>query len=204
VARTKDPELEQRRREEIMATTRALLTQDSFAALTLGQVAEGAGVSKGLVGYYFGSKDQLIIATIRRYHEEQAELLQGLVALPLPARAKLRMVVDATLPSQAAVQDELRFQVEVLSFAKARPEVLEEVRGSYRAFRDACERLLEEGVADGSVQVANLGFTYRVLHALIDGLSFQLAVEPDVDMGALRNDTVALFESLLGVDRTTA
>lgn len=201
VARTKDPALEQRRRAQIMETTRALLTRGSFAALTLARVAREAGVSKGLLTYYFGSKEQLIVETIRRYHAEQAALLQALVALPLPADLKLRRIVDAMLPSQDSVQDELRFQVEVFSFAKQRPEVLDAVRGSYRAFRDALQQLLHDGIQDGSVVVADVDFTYRALHALIDGLSLQLAVEPDVDMVRLRNDTAALFQQLLGIDQ---
>lgn len=199
MARTKDPKLERRRREQIMKTTRELLTSDSFASLTLAQIAKEAGVSKGLLTYYFGSKDQLIVETIRAYHAEQSALLQGLVALPLPALAKLRLMVDATMPSQHSVQEELKFQVEVLSFAKTRPEALEAVKESYRQFRLASEQLLDQGIEDGTIVVEDKGFTYRVLHALIDGLSFQLAVEPDIDMVALRNDTLRVFQQLLGI-----
>jgi len=198
VARKKDPALEQRRRVEIMQTTRHLLTTGSIAGLTMARVARQTGVSKGLLSYYFGSKDQLIVETIRQYHAEQAAALQGIAALDLPAEAKLELIVEATLPSQEAVQDELRFQVEVFSFAKEQPEVLDAVRGSYRAFRDACEALLQQGIDEGTVQVDDVGYTYRVMHALIDGLSLQLAVEDQVDMVALRRHTVALFRGLLG------
>jgi len=182
-----------------MRTTRELLTHGSFANLTLSKVAEQAGVSKGLLTYYFGSKEQLIVETIRSYHLEQSALLQGLVALPLPVRAKIQLMVDATMPTQQSVQDELKFQVEVWSFAKTRPDALDAVRVSYRNFREACESLLDQGIADGSIQVRDTAFTYRALHAIIDGLSFQLAVEPDIDMVTLRADTLRLFQHLLGL-----
>ena len=199
MARSKDPQLEQRRREQIMNTTREFLTHGSFATLTLAKVAEQAGVSKGLLTYYFGSKEQLIVQTIRGYHAEQSALLQSLVALPLPVPAKLQLMVDATMPSQQSVQDELKFQVEVWSFAKTRPDAIEAVKDSYLHFRQACESLLEQGIADGSIVVDDKAFTYRTLHAIIDGLSFQLAVEPDIDMAALRADTLRLFQHLLGL-----
>lgn len=204
MARTKDAKLEQRRRAQIMRTTRELLTSSGYEALTLARVAEDAGVSKGLLTYYFGSKDELVVQTIRDYHAEQEQLLVGLVALPLPADAKLRLVVDAMLPSQQSVLDELKFQIDVWSFAKTRPEALDAVKSSYRQFRHACEQLLEQGIADGSLMVQNKGFTYRVIQALIDGLSFQLAVESDVDMVALRNDTLNLFQTLLGISEGSA
>ncbi len=181
-----------------MTTTRDLLTRGSGADLTLSRVAAQAGVSKGLLTYYFGSKDKLIIETIRQYHAEQQILLQGLVALPLPLYAKLKLLVEATMPSRDAVDDELRFQVEVWSFAKTRPEALAAVKASYRNFRDACEQLLEAGVQEGAIQVEDRRWTYQVLHALIDGLSFQLAVEPDVDVEAIRAKTLSLFQHLLG------
>lgn len=204
MARSKDPKLEQQRREQIMSTTRAFLTHGSFATLTLSKIAEQAGVSKGLLTYYFGSKEQLIIQTIRSYHTEQSALLQGLVALPIPARAKIKLMVDATMPTQQSVQDELKFQVEVWSFSKTRPDAIEAVRTSYLHFREACESLLDQGIADGSIQVRDKAFTYRALHAIIDGLSFQLAVEPDIDMAALRADTLHLFQHLLGLSDETA
>ena len=197
MARIKDPKLEQRRREQIISTTRELLTQGSFASVTLAAVAESAGVSKGLLTYYFGSKDQLIVETIRAYHAEQAALLLGLVALPMPPMAKLKLLVDAAIPSQLSVQEELKFQVEVWSFAKTQPDAIEAVKESYRAFREACEALLDQGIADGTIEVENKRFTYRVLHAVMDGLSFQLAVEPNIDMAALRSDTLDLFQQLL-------
>lgn len=199
MARTKDPKLEQRRREQIMTTARQLLTEGSFATLTLSQVAKRAGLSKGLLTYYFGSKEQLVVETIRAYHAEQNALLRGFLSLPMPASAKLRLLVDATLPSQESVVDELRFQVEIWSFAKAHPEALEGVQQSYFEFRRACEQLLDDGIAEGSIHVEDKAFVYRVMHGLIDGLSFQLVVEPDVDMVQLRDQTYDLFHRLLAI-----
>lgn len=199
MARTKDPKLEQRRREQIMTTARELLTEGSFATLTLSSVARRAGLSKGLLTYYFGSKEQLVVETIRAYHAEQSALMRGFMHLPMPASTKLRLMVDATLPSQESVVDELRFQVEVWSFAKAHPEALDAVKQSYFEFRRACEQLLDDGIAEGTVHVEDTAFTYRVLHGLIDGLSFQLVVEPDVDMVELRDRTYDLFHGLLGI-----
>ena len=50
-----------------------------------------------------------------------------------------------------------------------------------------------------TIVVDDKAFTYRTLHAIIDGLSFQLAVEPDIDMAALRADTLRLFQHLHGL-----
>lgn len=169
----------------------------NIAKLTFDRVARAAGVSKGLVTYYFPSKDELLIATIRHYHEQQHQMLSALVLIDAPAEALLPRLVEAAFLSRESVEAELRFQVEVWSFAKDRPDALEAVAESYRAFRSACEALLHRGVEEGYVTAIDRDWAYLFMHALVDGLSFQLALDPDLDVGELQRRTTLLFERLL-------
>ncbi|MCA9576688.1 MAG: TetR/AcrR family transcriptional regulator [Polyangiales bacterium] len=187
MARTKDPELEARRRRELLDVTIALLGEEAFHAVTQDKVASAAGVSKGVVTYYFPTKADLLVAAIERYHEQVREGLEAIVALPgLRAREKLRLLVHAAFPSSQAVEREVRFQSEVWSLAKDHPAARDATIASYRAFRDACGQLLRLGAEEGLPTAGSSEWTYLFIHALIDGLSFQLAVQPELDLPALR------------------
>lgn len=199
MARTKDPALERQRKAQIVATVYRLLVEGSFHEATLQRVAKEAGVSKGLVTYYFPNKDALILETIARYHGRQRELLEGIAASRLPVEERLRLLVDAAFPSRRSVTDELRFQTEVWSFAKTRPEVWEAIARSYRAFKGACQALVEVGHREGYVTAEDLDDVYLLIHALVDGLTFQLAVDESLAIDAVKRRLLGLIEQLLGV-----
>ena len=195
MARTKDPALEAARRQQVVEAVIALLSDSSWRTLTLDRVAERAGVSKGVVSYWFAGKDALVLAAVQTYHQQAAQRYVGIVMdSEATAHERLVRLVHAAFPSQAEVEREVRFQLEVLSYAKDKPAVAAEVRGAYEAFRLACEALLQIGVAEGYVDADNADGLYRYIHAIIDGLSIHAAFDPDVDMAALRQRLVALLE----------
>src|SRR5262249_5829655 len=71
------------RRRDILGAARRLLECDGYDALSIRDVARGAGVSPGLVYTYFGSREQLFAAL---YAERLAQLDAELA--PLCAQAE--------------------------------------------------------------------------------------------------------------------
>jgi TetR/AcrR family transcriptional regulator, transcriptional repressor of bet genes len=197
MARRKDPALEQRRRLLILTTVRRLLVEGSHATVTLDRVAAEAGVSKGMVTYYFGSKERLITETIAHYLHEQEAMLGAIARAEGSFRERLERLLEAALPSRRALEAELRLQGEVLSFAKESAQTLEAVRRLYRGFRRACEALVEVGIRDGSLAANQARGSYLLVHALVDGLSLQLALDPELDVADMRARAVATIERIL-------
>ncbi|TDQ77581.1 TetR family transcriptional regulator [Dongia mobilis] len=58
--------IEQLRRQELAAAAYEILQEEGIAGTTLAKVAERAGMSKGIVVHYFGGKDALLEAVMRR------------------------------------------------------------------------------------------------------------------------------------------
>src|ERR1700754_3618099 len=67
---------ELRSKQLIDATIRAI-GRFGYANATLTQVANEAGLSPGIVNFYFKSKEQLLIATLEQIAEEYSALWQG-------------------------------------------------------------------------------------------------------------------------------
>jgi TetR/AcrR family fatty acid metabolism transcriptional regulator len=185
VARPKSPELEQQRREQVLDATIHLLELGSWHATTLAAVADEAQVSKGVVTYWFPDKDALILAAIDRYHEKTATRLAALAMGQGTVEERLGHLLEAAFPTVEHVVAEVAFQTEVLSYAKARPEVAERVRAAYQAFRHVTGAMIAIGQAEGFVIDPSPGLP-RMAHALIDGLTMQVAADPSVDLPALR------------------
>ena len=196
MGRPRDPENEQQRREAIAAATIALLTEGSYDRMTLGAVAQRAGVSKGLVNYYFDGKDALILEAIRFYHQTQQAAILGLVWSDLPVVERLELMIEAAFPTRQSVLDEVRFQVEVFSFAKSRPAAWAVITESYRTFRTACQAVLDVGVSEGVVSREDAEWLYLFVHALVDGLTFQVAVDPDLDLAAAKAQALRVIQRM--------
>ncbi|MFD5771143.1 TetR/AcrR family transcriptional regulator [Streptomyces sp. NPDC127049] len=70
-------ELRRRSRERILAATVELVGRHGYEATTLGDIAERAGVARGLVSYYFPGKRQLLQSAVHRLmHLTLAEALE--------------------------------------------------------------------------------------------------------------------------------
>lgn len=74
----------ERRRSLIHATVNAI-HERGYSDITMAQIAKRAGVSGGLVHHYFGSKDQLLAATMRHLLAELSrEIREGLARARTP------------------------------------------------------------------------------------------------------------------------
>lgn len=197
MARKKDPALESARRNQVADATIALLAESDWRGVSLSAVAKRAGVSKGVVTYWFQNKEALLLAAVERFHAAYAERLMAVATSNTPIRERFRHLLEVAFPSQKEVTQELRFQIELFSYAKDNPNVAARLRDAYASFRIACEALIELGVAEGYITQNPKGL-YRFIHALIDGLSLQLAIDDTpVDMKALREQLMALIEMWL-------
>lgn len=207
MAKTKNPELEERRRAQVMATVQRLMTESSCHEMTMDKVAQEAGVSKGLINYYFANKDDLIIQTIRAYHAREAEVLFGIVHDDSRSvRERLQLLVEALFPSREAVEGEMSFQGEVRSFSKSNPEVQKAVRESYRNFRVACEGILRKGIQEGYVRremsEEDVRWTYLFFHSMISGLTFHVATDDTLELQELRERLLSHLDHMVGPSPT--
>ncbi|WP_037855288.1 TetR/AcrR family transcriptional regulator [Streptomyces sp. NRRL S-340] len=54
------------RERAILDTCEALLAQKGYDALTVGDIAQGAGITRGALYFYFGSKQEVVTALVSR------------------------------------------------------------------------------------------------------------------------------------------
>jgi AcrR family transcriptional regulator len=186
MARPKDPELENKRRAMVLEAVQGLLAEASWTKMTLDAVAKRAGVSKGVVTYWFTSKDTLIVAAVGRFHEDYAHRLSRAAQSQAPARERMRALIEVAFPSRAQVTREVRFQAEVWSFAKGNAQVAKQVREAYGSFRLACEALIQLGRDAGYITTPHTDDLNRFVHALIDGLSLHIAFDAKADIVSAR------------------
>jgi len=111
-----------RRKALINAAIEAIHARGSFE-VTMSEIARQAGVSAGLAHHYFGSKDQLIVATMRHLLSElSVEIVAALRAATTP-RERLSGIIQANFASDqfrpATISAWLSFYVKAQSMDEA-------------------------------------------------------------------------------------
>lgn len=82
----------QRRRSLIDATVDAI-HERGYSDVTMAQIAKRAGVSGGLVHHYFGSKDQLLAATMRHLLTELGRAIRENLAKAETPRERISAII---------------------------------------------------------------------------------------------------------------
>ncbi|MBP0457857.1 TetR/AcrR family transcriptional regulator [Streptomyces montanisoli] len=75
------------RERAILDTCEALLSQKGYDAMTVGDIAQGAGITRGALYFYFGSKPEVVTALVARTVEHLWERSRATAEADDPRRA---------------------------------------------------------------------------------------------------------------------
>ena len=95
--RTKDQfeEIRQKSRENIEKIALELFAIKGFHATSISQIAEKAGISKGLLYNYYKSKEQLLDSVIMKVYDEIMQIVQ--MSENLPAEKQIEQMIIQTI-----------------------------------------------------------------------------------------------------------
>ncbi|SFJ84155.1 transcriptional regulator, TetR family [Amycolatopsis sacchari] len=170
---------EQRRAETIrrvLDAATALIARSGSRAVTLAEVGEAAGYSRGIVYHHFGSRERLLEAVVDEAQRFDVPAYDGdgLDHLVRIVEAYLRNVVRRTPTARAFLQ--------LWGEAIAADPVLAPLFARRDAdFRQLLANVVRQGVADGSVRPdVDPAAAAVLIVALVRGTGLQLIAQPPV------------------------
>jgi len=167
------------RREQIVRATIRCLAREGYARLTLKKVAREAGVSQGILHYYFADKRAILVATLAAVSRDLDRRVAAAQARgPRDPAARLRALVRACLEVAAGRPE---FWVVFLEFwgEMTHDRRLRRVNADvYARTRRLLGRLIADGVRSGRFRAVEPGRAAAVVLGLVDGVSLQLTFDP--------------------------
>jgi AcrR family transcriptional regulator len=168
------------RREQIVRATVRCLARDGYTRLTMKKVAREAGVSQGILHYYFADKRAILTATLEaasRDLDRRVAAAQSRTGRD-PA-ARLRALVRACLEVAVGRPEFwvvfVEFWGEMMHDRRLR-EVNAEV---YDRTRRLIGRLIADGVRTRRFRAVDPERAAAVVLGLVDGVSLQLTFDPE-------------------------
>ena len=166
--------------EAFLDAAARLLIREGAAGISTRQLAREAGQNHGLVHYYFGSVDELLLQTLERFTERILERQRALYGTDAPFAEKWRTAmgfIDQDLESGYP-----KVWAEMEALAWDRPELRERLRAVNDQWRSLLRDALAEAIDEYGLDESR--FSAEALAALV--MQFQKGL---------------LNERLLGFDR---
>jgi AcrR family transcriptional regulator len=187
--------------QRIVNAMRACVAERGIAGATFEHVSRRAGVSRGLLHYYFGTKERLLIEVLRR----DAELRIGMLDEPLAAAKSVEDVVAVLVAgAEEMLQEDPGFYVilyELFTAGRQNPEIQAELAELYGGARAHVADELRKKEAEGVLSLrfdAEAVVTY--MFAAADGGALQRLTDPDRDYAPLVDVGAAVATFLIAAE----
>jgi AcrR family transcriptional regulator len=197
-AATKRRDLAGDKAQRIIEAMRASVARRGAAGSTFDHVAREAGVSRGLLHYYFGTKERLLVEVVRRDTEVRLDLLDEALGDAHTAEDFIDGLVRSLEDMVRREPDFVTLVFELFAVARRNAEIGAEVAELTRRTRAHVAELLEAKQREGVIRLHDdPDAVATVLFVLADGLAMRILIEPEHDAAAIVRAGVTCARALL-------
>ena len=165
-------EIREQSREKIMMVALELFAKNGFHSTSIKKIADKAKVAKGLVNYYFKTKEELLNAVINKAMTQGDNLVETVMAISDP-KERLKFIFDISFKwmnehfEYSKLLTSLSLQLEQF------PSLVQQVHAKYKGMIPLMEQMLKDiGIEDYKAEA-------KMLAALMDGIGLQYIVLHD-------------------------
>ena len=180
------PAAQERIRHIIDAAT-AVMARQGYANTSMKDIAREAGIAQGLIHYYFGAKEDLVLAVLReacgQMLEESRRSFREATGEPL---SRAWAALQAAQRRSTDRPELFRLMLEMIPLSIDNQALRAQLRELYR---DLCDQTTEmvEGLNElmpTPLPISSRDFAGMIV-AAIDGFALRSLVDPDADISAL-------------------
>jgi AcrR family transcriptional regulator len=182
----------------IVEAMRASVAARGIAGSTFDHVASEAGVSRGLLHYYFGSKERLLVEVVRRESEVRLERIEEAIEASADAEDVLDALVRAFEEFLGEGPTAPVMLYEMLTLAQRNEEIGAELASLGRRTREHLSEALARKREGGVLALrVDPELAALFLFALADGVMFRRLSEPELDIGPLIEQAIVAARAVL-------
>jgi len=184
--------------QRIIEAMRASVAKRGTAGSTFERVAREAGVSRGLLHYYFGTKEQLLVEAVRRDCALRMERLQQQLAGAQNAEAFIGLAAEHLQQTVREDPDFVTLVFELFTLSRRNGDIAAEYAALMRSTRDQVATLLSAAQSEGVLRLhASPEAVAEILFSLTDGFALRMLAEPERDFAETVQAGIVCARALL-------
>ena len=182
----------------LIRTTYRLIAEKGFANLKLQDVADGAGVSKGIILYHFESKEKLFIAVLEWLVRRIERHIRNEVEKARTPGEKMAAYVSSMFVGIQENRQYYRVYLDFLSQSIHNASMQNFNNGFYAQCRQLHDEILGEGIVQGVFRPIPFEESARVIRSLVDGLGVRWLFDEPLTFESYRSAALNAVRSYLG------
>jgi AcrR family transcriptional regulator len=139
----------------LLSSAGTLFLKKNYADVTMEDIAEAAGVTKGAAYHHFASKETLYVEMMQSALKEKQELFQAAIAGPGTCRERLRRLTAIFLELPYEEREVMKLVRRDINIFKD-PVRSQLVRAYQTALPEQVEIIIKDGIRDGELAPADL------------------------------------------------
>jgi AcrR family transcriptional regulator len=184
--------------QRIIEAMRRSVARRGTVGSTFDHVSREAGVSRGLLHYYFGTKEQLLVAAVRRDCELRMERLERQLSHAQSADDFIDLMAQNLQRTVREDPDLVTLIFELFTLSRRNADIALEYAELMRGTRTQVAGMLDAGQREGILRLhASPEAVAETLFSLADGLALRMLAEPERDFSATVNAGIACARALL-------
>ncbi|MEU9121638.1 TetR/AcrR family transcriptional regulator [Streptomyces sp. NPDC048506] len=186
--------IEQARRAQIVDAAVETIAEKGFAKASLAQIAERAGVSKGVISYHFAGKDELIELVVTQVYERIGAYVQPRLAEQQAEGGWLRAYIQSVAAYMQGHPTQLAALAEIFHNFRTGDGSPHYGIASGEPLFAALEQAFREGQERGEFRAFDARVMAVSLQSGIDAMFAYWSAYPEHDLAAHARELADLFE----------
>jgi AcrR family transcriptional regulator len=148
--------------QQILESARRLFIEQGYHGLAMRQIAESLGVTKAALYYHFKDKEELFLAVLDEYLDENSRLIDRVRVEGGSCRKQVRLLVESILSQPAEQRALIRLSSQEMAQLSAPAQ--QAIHRAYREkFLDKIQSMLKSGIERGELRPVDPGVAAWVL-----------------------------------------
>lgn len=184
--------------QRIIDAMRRSVAKRGTTGSTFDHVSREAGVSRGLLHYYFGTKEQLLVEAVRRDGDLRIERLHEQLGTAKTADDFIDLLAQNLQETVREDPDLVTLAFELFTLSRRNEDIAKEYAALIRRTREQVAGMLASAQSDGVLALhAEPQAIAEILFSIADGFALRMLTEPDRDFTATIQAGITCVRALL-------
>ena len=165
------------RRGQLTRAAYKVVGQKGYYEFTVRDIAKEAGLSTGLVHYYFKNKEDLLLNLLKEINRNMTIILNKNISTSEDPQEKLNIFMRQAFDLVRNEKDYFYIVIDFWTQVNKNERMKRANIKLFKSYRDEISKILREGVENGVFTKMDVDYTAAVIISIIQGLIIQYVID---------------------------